>query len=99
MKSLPPPDGAIENQEAVELLRGWVIGEDLQVSIAFEAFGGHIEIWGQLLAETVTHIADALSGEGHGEQQDLYVRLRDTLLKHLDNPRPGLTGTTQEPVQ
>jgi hypothetical protein len=99
MKSLPPPDEAIENQEAVELLRGWVVGEDLQVSIAFEAFGGHIEIWGQLLAETVTHIADALSAEGHGEQQDLYVRLRDSLLKHLDNPRPGLTGTTQEPVQ
>jgi hypothetical protein len=99
MKSLPPPDEAIENQEAVELIRGWVVGEDLQISIAFEAFGDRIEIWGQLLAETVTHIADALSGEGHGKQQDLYARLRDSLLKHLDNPRSGLTGTTQEPVQ
>jgi hypothetical protein len=99
MKPLPPPDEAIENPDAVELLRGWVVGEDLQVSIAFEAFGGHVEIWGQLLAETVTHIADALSGAGHGEQQHLYRRLRDSLLQHLDNPRPGLTGTTQGPVQ
>jgi hypothetical protein len=99
MKSLPPPDEAIENQEAVELIRGWVVGEDLQVSIAFAAFGGHIEIWGQLLAETVTHIADALSREGHGEQRELYARLHDSLLEHLHAPRSGLTGTTQKPVQ
>lgn len=99
MKPLPPPDDAIEHQEAVELIRGWVVGGDLQVSLAFEAFGNHVEIWGQLLAETVTHIADALSGEGYGEQEALYARLRDSLLKHLENPAPGLRGTSHDPVQ
>jgi hypothetical protein len=44
----------------------WLVDGDLQVSIAFQPFGDRVEIWGQLLAETVTHIADALSAEGRG---------------------------------
>jgi hypothetical protein len=33
MKPLPPPDDAIDHPDAVEVLRGWVVGEDLQVSL------------------------------------------------------------------
>jgi Domain of unknown function (DUF5076) len=99
MKPLAPPDDAIDHKEAIELIRGWVVGGDLQVTIAFESFGNEVEIWGQLLAETVTHIADALSGEGYGDKKALYARLRSSLLSHLDNPDPGLRGTTVPPVQ
>jgi hypothetical protein len=60
MKALLPPDDAIESDEATEVMRGWIVGGDLQVSLAFEAFGNRPEVWGQLLAETVSHLADAM---------------------------------------
>ena len=54
MTPLSPPDDALGNDHAVEVIRGWIVNGDLQVSLAFEAFGNKPEIWGQLLAETVT---------------------------------------------
>ena len=99
MKPLPPPDDAQEHPEAIELIRGWIVGGDLQVSLAFEVFGDRVEIWGQLFAETVTHIADALHKEGRGEQRVLYARLRESFLSHLQDPAPGLQGISHDPVQ
>jgi hypothetical protein len=99
MKPLPPPDDAISHANAVEVLRGWVVDGDLQVSLAFEAFGDKTELWGQLLAEVVTDLADAMSGEGYGERAAIYAKIKDSLLEHLENPNPGLTGTARPPVQ
>jgi Domain of unknown function (DUF5076) len=99
MKPLPPPDDVMTHADAVEVLRGWVVDGDLQVSLAFEAFGDRTELWGQLLAEVAVHLADALSGEGYGERAGIFAKIRDSLLENLDSPHPGLTGTTKPPVQ
>jgi hypothetical protein len=99
VKPLPPPDDAIDHAEAVEVLRGWVVGGDLQVSLAFEAFGNSPETWGQLLAETVVHVADAMSAKGYGDRKALFARLQASLLSNLDRPYTGLRGTVRDPVQ
>jgi hypothetical protein len=99
VKPLPPPDDAIDHAEAVEVLRGWVVGGDLQVSLAFEAFGNSPETWGQLLAETAVHVADAMSAKGYGDRKALFARLQASLLSNLDRPYPGLRGTVRDPVQ
>jgi hypothetical protein len=99
VKPLPPPDDAIDNDKATEVLRGWVVDEDLQVSLAFEAFGNNPELWGQLLAETAVHVADAMSAEGYGDRQSLFAKLRASLLANLDQPYAGLHGTVRAPVQ
>jgi hypothetical protein len=99
MTPLSPPDDAIDNDEAIEVLRGWIVNGDLQVSLAFEAFGNKPEIWGQLLAETVTHLADAMSAERYGERNAIFARIQSSLLEHLETPYPGLTGTVRAPTQ
>jgi len=99
VKSLPPPDDAIDHDQAIEVLRGWVVDGDLQVSLAFEAFGNSPELWGQLLAETAVHIADAMSAEGYGDRTTLFAKLRSSLLTNLERPYPGLHGTVRDPVQ
>jgi hypothetical protein len=99
MKSLPPPDDAIGHREAIEVLRGWVVDGDLQVSLAFEAFGNRPELWGQLLAETAVHIADAMSAEGYGERKTVFAKLQTSLLANLDQPYPGLHGTLRDSAQ
>ena len=99
MKPLPPPIDATNHSESVEVLRGWVVGGDLQASLAFEAFGNKPEVWGQLLAEIASHVADAMAGEGYGDRNALFARIQHSLLENLENPHPGLTGKVQDPVQ
>ena len=99
MKPLPPPDDAITNADAVEVLRGWIVDGDLQVSLAFESFGDRAETWGQLLAEAAVHIADAMSAQGYGDRQAIFARLHASLLSNLERPYPGLHGAIKDPVQ
>jgi Domain of unknown function (DUF5076) len=99
VKPLHPPDDAVDHDEAIEVLRGWVVDGDLQVSLAFEAFGNRPELWGQLLAETAVHIADAMSAEGYGDRKKLFAKLQASLLANLERPYPGLHGTVRDPVQ
>src|SRR4051812_45348518 len=99
MNSLLPPEDAIDNPDAHEVLRGWVVGGDLQVSLAFEAFGNDPAIWGQLLAETAVHVADAMASQGCGERQALLAVIQSSLLDNLDKPYAGLHGTVREPAQ
>ncbi len=99
MKPLSPPDDALEAEVAVEVLRGWVINGDLQVSLAFEAFGNNPEVWGQLLAESAAHIADAMSAENYGDRDQIYSRLQESLIQHLKNQEPGLHGQVRAPTQ
>lgn len=99
MKPLPPPDDAVDTEEAIEVLRGWVVRGDLQVSLAFEAFGNSPETWGRLLAETAVHLADAMSTNGYGDRSAIFARLQESLLANLEQPRPGLHGGVRDPVQ
>jgi Domain of unknown function (DUF5076) len=99
VKSLPPPDDAVDHDQAIEVLRGWVVDGDLQVSLAFEAFGNNPDLWGQLLAETAVHIADAMSVEGYGDRKTLFAKLQSSLITNLDRPYSGLHGTARKPVQ
>jgi uncharacterized protein DUF5076 len=99
VKPLPPPDDAIDHDQAVEVLRGWIVGGDLQVSLAFEAFGNRPELWGQLLAETAAHVADAMSSEGYGDRTAIFTKLQASLLENLERPYQGLGGAVKDPVQ
>ncbi len=98
MRALPPPDDALTEAEAVEVLRGWVVGGDLQVSLAFEAFGDSPETLGQLLAETAIHIATAMGAEGYGDADAILVKIKSSLLANLENPYEGLQGSVRGPV-
>jgi hypothetical protein len=99
MKPLPPPDDAIDSPDAVEVLRGWVVGGDLQVSLAFEAFGNNPALWGQLLAETAVHVADAMASKDRGDRKAILAAIHSSLIDNLEKPRAGLHGTVHGPVQ
>jgi hypothetical protein len=99
MKALLPPDDAIECDDATEVMRGWIVAGDLQVSLAFEAFGNRPEVWGQLLAETVSHLADAMSAERYGDRDAIFAQIQNSLMEHLEKPNPNLTGAVCGPIQ
>jgi Domain of unknown function (DUF5076) len=99
MKALPPPEDAVDASEAVEVLRGWIVNGDLQLSLAFEAFGNRPDTWGQLLAEAAVHVAAAMSAEGYGDRDFIFARIQASILDNLERPYSGLHGAVQDPVQ
>jgi hypothetical protein len=96
---LPIPPDATSAGEAVEILRGWIIDGALQVCIAHAALGDRPDVWGQLLAEAVTHVADALSKDSNIDRERALGIVRESLLLHLESPSPDLSGEVQTPVQ
>jgi hypothetical protein len=56
-------------------------------------------VWGQLLAETAVHVADAMSAQGRGERQVILAAIQSSLLDNLEKPHAGLRGTVHGPVQ
>ncbi|MEZ5499822.1 MAG: DUF5076 domain-containing protein [Steroidobacteraceae bacterium] len=96
--ALPPPPEAATDVEAVEVLRGWIIDNRLHISIAHQALGENCAIWGQLLAEVVSHIADALSQQYGQGRESVLERITTTLLNELEHPS-AVEGSIQGPVQ
>jgi hypothetical protein len=76
-----------------------VVGEDLQVSLAFEAFGNNPDLWGQLLAQIAAHVADATNSEGYGERDSIFGKIRGSLIENMENPFAGLQRTVRGPLQ
>ncbi|CAD1786735.1 MULTISPECIES: DUF5076 domain-containing protein [Xanthomonas] len=65
-RELPLPDGAAEDLDAFEVARIWVTRQDLLVSLNIglyppEESAGETTAWGDILADTVKHLAKALS--------------------------------------
>jgi hypothetical protein len=62
---------APEGAQAVELLRAWVVGQELHCSLAADAFPD-AETWGVVLADLARHLARALKDrEGTDEEATL----------------------------
>ena len=89
----------MDRDDAVEVLRGWVVGDELQVSLAFEAFGNNQDLWGQLLAQIAAHLSDAMNSEGYGDRDAIFAKIRDSAIENMENPFPGLQGIIRGPMQ
>ena len=83
-KELPIPLEMSTNPEAAEVLRAWVGGDGLQVSIisGFE----RPEIWGMLLADVARHAARAFEGDGICSAEAAMERIVDVLAAELTSP-------------
>ena len=63
MKELPTPPDAERDPEAAELLRVWVVDQELHCSLHVSAFPDP-GTWGEVLAHVVRHVAQAFQEEG-----------------------------------
>jgi Domain of unknown function (DUF5076) len=73
MRELPTPPDLDGDPAAVEILRIWIVQQELRCSLHTEAFDDTIT-WGVLLADVVRSIADALKAN---EGKDVAETLRE----------------------
>ena len=87
MKELPLPDGAADDPDAQEMARIWVTHADLLLSLNVGCYGGdgpgETTAWGDILADTIKHLAKAISQRTDisplKAQQEIMARLNEAL--------------------
>ena len=98
MRQLPIPPAAKEDQDSLEMLRAWVINGDLQVAMSSWVWKEDAAPWGQLLSETIHHLATALEAETKRPRAEIAAEIKKSLDHHFDNPRDCLIGDFVDPI-
>jgi Domain of unknown function (DUF5076) len=86
-----PPDAEL-HEDSHELLRVWVVGQELQVVLASGAWQDEPGEWGRLLAESVCHIADAIGKDSGKDRDKIYRTIAESIMYHLQHPPDDLRG-------
>jgi hypothetical protein len=97
MRTLPIPPAANEDKDSLEMLRAWVINGDLQISMSSWIWKHDVAPWGQLLSETIYHLATAISEETKQPKEDILSDIKQSLDHHFENPRDCLIGDFVDP--
>ena len=68
LQELEVPEGVLDAEHAVEVLRAWIADGALHVIFEPGSFGQDVSEWGRLLSEVSHHIASGVALEGHLQQ-------------------------------
>ena len=83
-----PPD-AETAQQAVELLRGWIIDGHPQYSLFPTLWNDDLPAWGRFLADTASHIANAIAEDTGGDSVKILSAITTAFIQEANIP----TGT------
>jgi hypothetical protein len=92
MRELPHPPDAENDDESAEVLRAWIVGGGLQISIQPSYWEHQPDQWGRLLADAAEHMADGIAKEYGKDRSEVFNEIRDALLHYLDHPSPEREG-------
>lgn len=96
MRTLPHPPDAEQDPDSLEMLRGWIVDGDLQVSLSAWVWQDEPRHWGRLLGDIVGHLSDAISEETGRSKEEIFDEIAHCLRYYLANPR-NLGGEFVEP--
>lgn len=91
-EELDLPDGVVEAEEAIEVLRAWVADGALHVIFDPETFHGDVSEWGRLLADVAQHVANAVEMDGQMNRSEALAQMYDAFDRHIRSDQPGTTG-------
>ena len=86
---LEPPHEAFHNPQSGEVMRAWIVGGGLSLSMNAMAFG-KAETWGHVLAGIVQQISDACEEMGHGTRASNFTDISKALTTDLDKMAQSL---------
>jgi hypothetical protein len=82
---------APEGEQTVELLRAWVIGQELHCALAADAVPD-AETWGVVLADLARHLARALKDRGGPDEAATLQAVRAAFDAELLSPAEAPEG-------
>ena len=97
MNQRPVPEPALQDPNAVEMLRVWVAGGQLHCSLKVgmyrDGMGIDEEIaWGTILADAARHIAKALRSGGNLDETEILAKVAARFNEEVSAPSSELKG-------
>lgn len=97
MNERPIPDAALEDENAVEMLRVWIAKKKLHSSIKVGMYQETMNIpeekaWGTILADVARHVANALQAGYSTDANASLQKIRDSFIAELGEPTSDIEG-------
>ena len=96
MRELSVPPDARSTQDAVELIRSWVIDGKHQCSLFPTIWAERPETWGVLLADVAHHISDAAAAQGRHTKQQILTSIASRFASEIAAPTDEHEGQFTE---
>lgn len=97
MNERPIPAAALEDEDAVEMLRVWIASRKLHCSLKVGMYYETKRIpeekaWGTILADVARHIANALREGYECDPNESVAKIRDSFLSDMKDPTSEAPG-------
>lgn len=99
MRELDIPIETAGDDDATEMIRIWLAHQNLHVSLLLgmweDAESSEVDerdAWGELLADTVQHIANGLAQSHCWDKEQTKAQITRSFLKSIDLPAGAITG-------
>jgi uncharacterized protein DUF5076 len=99
LQELEVPEGVLDAEHAVEVLRAWIADGALHVIFEPGSFGQDVSEWGRLLSEVSHHIASGVALEGHLSQNEALTAIHEAYERGVLEPTGTRTGQVKRKVQ
>ena len=84
-RELDTPDGIVDAETAVEVLRAWIADGALHVIFDPNTFAEDFREWGRLLSEVSHHLAQAAAMEGEMSEDEALTAIREGFQSGLES--------------
>lgn len=81
-----PPDAETAEQ-AVELLRGWIIDGHPQYSLLPTVWKDDLDSWGCFLADTARHITNAVAENTGRDSEEILRTIKLAFMREINDPQ------------
>jgi len=88
---LTAPAEALTDERAIEVVRAWVVHDQLFCSLRPESWD-EVGSWGILLADVARHVANALAEDKGLSREDSIRRIRELFDAEMDRPTDEPSG-------
>ena len=102
MRELIKPPQIDGDENATEMMRVWLAHNDLHVSLLLGMWADaedceidECEAWGELMADSMQHVANGLSESLGISKQEIISKISQSFLSHLKSPEGDIRGGSE----
>lgn len=91
-EELELPDGVVDADQAVEVIRAWVADGALHVIFDPETFREDVSEWGRLLSDIAQHVANAVEMDGQMNRAEAIAMIHDAFELNILTSEVAMSG-------
>jgi uncharacterized protein DUF5076 len=92
-RELPVPPEALDEDKALEFMRGWIVNKILYCSLNIGVYRDREPaFWGMFLSDVAHHVADAMFKERGWNKEQTIEKIKATFNAEIESPSDEFSG-------